>query len=1251
MTRRPAVTGSGSGSARIEGTPGGSRTELVVSSDWSALVDELARSLREEGAGRGIFVHQTVVLPNDSRHLGRWLRDALATRLGVLAQVRFLSERAVLEEWAAANTPGTSASPLSRLLAMVQLLDEVVRGTWREAAIYAPVRAYLAMGPRLPTSPRPGASAPSEPFGAHALAFAVEIMRTLAVLERYRAEELGAGSADIPDWLRALWREHHRTLGTSALGTRLAGARARMEPAARDDRAIGRVHWFGLSSLDPVSLNALVGAGGTDHGVTAYAWAPHAPPATADLLVAGWTAAFRRPIGALQERGVAVRWLPPLPASPSKVASSATALSTLQSRFRSTTGAAGRDADPSRGTGHEVGADDDSLSLHGCHGPLRQVEVLHDALLALFERHPTLSPRDVRISTPSIETYAPLIEAVFASGEAAHGRRWPLSLSATNAGRGEPDQRAPRGVVDRVLGLVGGRFAVADMRGLLEEAAVRLHFGLSAEEIDTLDDWLNTAVVRWGVDGPHRSRFTQLPSEPWSDEAPLCAHDETTWSFGLDRLALSITSPSETDPFLGRTPSEDWEGGAARIGATLLRFVMSLQHHEAIWTTSTTLAGWLARANDLLDSLVGRTNVDPPTPSRGGAGLDDDSERLEAEEARANERAAIDALRRAHRRAFTGGADRPEAPPAQPSATFDEATLEASGFRVLWQKSLPSTESGSGRWRARLSGIAVVPLTREAALPAKVVAFVGLDEDTFPAHDPPLSLASWGAPRPLDPSRRDEDRAAFLQALLSAEDHVVLTAGLRHPKTHAPRPPATPVAELFEILDDSLAAPEAAPPGSPAQRAWLHEHPLQAFDPLAFGSATRRPRSHDPRALALAEALQKHQRETPGQARPPRLGWFDAPTARRSRRLPDYPQTDIELSDICAFFRDPLAALLRTRLGVWTDRELAGPPPRREPLSLDGLTRWQLQEEYFRRCLRVLPALCDRATGDGRAALQRIDEALSATGRLPVGGPGAAELRTFQARFEVLATAAGAELEAFRTAPATRLDGRGVVGRQPADRREVRVLGSLAGLTEHGLLAVGLDDPDRPSRLLTTFLSLLCALEANPNLPPHARLLGVDKSGAAKAIRLRAPIDPEARRVLWGRYLELYFAGLTAPLPFAPRTSLAFAETARKAADQAGIEHFAELAPDALQSGKKAAERAWFPNESPFAGGRAEGETEAARAVYGDGSIFDPATDEILSAAFVSVAEDVWSPILRGKTVEVFVASADGQGTWQTQTP
>jgi exodeoxyribonuclease V gamma subunit len=58
-------------------------------------------------------------------------------------------------------------------------------------------------------------------------------------------------------------------------------------------------------------------------------------------------------------------------------------------------------------------ARDESVRFHVCHGPLREVEVLHDQLLAALAADPTLRPREMLVMVPDIAAYAPHVQAVF----------------------------------------------------------------------------------------------------------------------------------------------------------------------------------------------------------------------------------------------------------------------------------------------------------------------------------------------------------------------------------------------------------------------------------------------------------------------------------------------------------------------------------------------------------------------------------------------------------------------------------------------------------------------------------------------------------------------------------------------------------------------------------------------------------------------------------------------------------------------
>lgn len=55
---------------------------------------------------------------------------------------------------------------------------------------------------------------------------------------------------------------------------------------------------------------------------------------------------------------------------------------------------------------------DQSVTFHSCHSAQREVEVLQDKLLALFEQDSTLTPRDVIVMVSDIDSYTPFIQAV-----------------------------------------------------------------------------------------------------------------------------------------------------------------------------------------------------------------------------------------------------------------------------------------------------------------------------------------------------------------------------------------------------------------------------------------------------------------------------------------------------------------------------------------------------------------------------------------------------------------------------------------------------------------------------------------------------------------------------------------------------------------------------------------------------------------------------------------------------------------------
>ena len=114
---------------------------------------------------------------------------------------------------------------------------------------------------------------------------------------------------------------------------------------------------------------------------------------------------------------------------------------------------------------------DDSIQVHSCHSPMREVEVLQDRLLSLFEADPTLLPKDILIMTPDIATYSPFIQAVF-SVPPDDPRFIPFSI----ADRGVRQESQLAEIFLSLLDFQGSRFGVSKVLAVLESPGVQKRF-------------------------------------------------------------------------------------------------------------------------------------------------------------------------------------------------------------------------------------------------------------------------------------------------------------------------------------------------------------------------------------------------------------------------------------------------------------------------------------------------------------------------------------------------------------------------------------------------------------------------------------------------------------------------------------------------------------------------------------------------------------------------------------------------------
>ena len=507
----------------------------------AALADDLAR------CPGNVLERETVVVLNNG--MARWISLELASRLGVSAGLDFRFPNQVIDDSFRAVLPELpSSSPFTR--------DAMGWG----------IAACL---PRLLA--RPGFEQMARYLGHKGDdRRLLQISRTLADLfDQYiifRPEMVLAWDQGIDDgWQPVLWRElvcrqpgPHRAALLKAFGDRLGSGGL---PAGNLPR---RVSLFGISYLPPFHIDAfallaqcteivcyLQNPCGTYWGdivsrqrLSEMAVRKDAAAEeyydTGNLLLSSLGTMGQEFHDLLLERG-----FDPLDLDPEEPLPNDTLLGALKRDIRLLRDSGGRDSTIA------VAPEDRSLQIHACHGPLREMEVLYDNLLAMFDDLDELEPRQIVVMIPDIEAYAPYIAAVFGIQS---GGRPPIPF--TIADRSQRRENPAVETFFRILGLGGSRFGINQILELLESAPILDRFGINSDELDDVRDWLAATCVRWGYDADQRA------------DLDFPRYQDFSWSAALKRLMLGYAlEPDGNHLFADLLPCESREGrGTLALG-------------------------------------------------------------------------------------------------------------------------------------------------------------------------------------------------------------------------------------------------------------------------------------------------------------------------------------------------------------------------------------------------------------------------------------------------------------------------------------------------------------------------------------------------------------------------------------------------------------------------------------------------------------------------------------------------------------
>ncbi|MFM2057400.1 MAG: hypothetical protein RLY71_1785 [Pseudomonadota bacterium] len=791
-------------------------------------------------------------------------------------------------------------------------------------------------------------------------------------------------------------------------------------------------------------------------------------------------------------------------------------------------------------------ADDRSIVFHIAHSAQREVEVLHDQLLALLaaappQGEPALTPRDIVVMVPDIEPFAPAIRAVFGQYGRLDARHIPFEIADLRQRGREPILLALEWLLRQPQ-----RASVSELRDLLDVPALAARFDIDAADRPLLAQWLAGAGVRWGLDAAHRATLG----------LQACG-DDYSWAQGLQRMLLGYAVGVVDDaagampatPWAGIEPYAEVGGLAAGLAGSLAALLDVLQRWWRQAAESATPSLWAERARALLqDTLRARTEAD---------------------------RLLLVALDEALGRWLD----------ACESAGFD-APVPLAALREGWLGTVD--EPGLGE-RFLGGGVTFCTLMPMRSIPFQVVCLLGMNDGDYPRQglrsDFDL-MAQPGQRRPGDRARRDDDRYLMLEALLAARRQLYLSWAGRSPRDQSLQPPSVLVAQLRDYLDAGWGAGTAARLST--------EHPLQAFSRRYFepGAAQRG-------LFTYAREWRAAHRDEPALLDDLADDRLAAPPAAAQAAGPasDEPaDAALTLQLLTDFLRSPVRSHFRHRLQVVFDAgdEVLDDD---EPFALDGLQQSQLLRRLLddpalqtsvQRSTPPGPAAEPVPATDGVAAAPAVGNAadlvslclsaaaarLQRSGLLPLAGPGERQRDLLLAEAAPMLHAWLAEQQA-RSEPWPRQALRFASDGQQLDDWLDAMRSDAAGqplwldLSMARLSYRTRSDPTphaRPDALIAPWVRACSA--AACGVPLQVVLVGRD------AVLRLAPPEPAAAQAALQALLAAWRVSRDQPLPLARRTALQWLTAA---SDPARADELAAAAFDGDRARRQPGERADDP--------------------------------------------------------------------------
>ncbi len=396
-----------------------------------------------------------------------------------------------------------------------------------------------------------------------------------------------------------------------------------------------------------------------------------------------------------------------------------------------------------------IPADDRSISIHSCHSPLREVEVLRDYILDIMNSDDVL-PNDIVVMAPDIDVYAPFIKAVF-DEKVLQNEKLPVIPYCIADQSYRNESRFISAFCD-LLELLGGRLEVDTVCTLLDYDEVAHCFGIEKNWVMEFNGWIRKLNVRWGKDSEHRKQFTKINSNAF------------TWDYALERLLMGYAVPQSAGIVDDVIPFDCVEGTRGFILGNIINFLQTLFAFFDEAQNPKDIENWSV----FLQRLTA-TMLDVETHPK-------DYEAIQS---------IINSL----------------------EAIAPHITLQSIPFIVIkdWLTAHILEQKVGSNFLSR--GITFCQILPMRSIPFKVMCLLGMNDGDFPRLDEIMSfdiLRNEVYKKKMlrcVRSKRNDDRYLFLESIISAQKYLFISYQGQSPVDLSIKEPSMVVNELLEYIE------------------------------------------------------------------------------------------------------------------------------------------------------------------------------------------------------------------------------------------------------------------------------------------------------------------------------------------------------------------------------------------------------------------------------------------------------------------